>query len=225
MSVIESSSQTSAATAISVRTSSAFNQKAVWLRELERAQWERRVRYQPGDGGEAESAASDGELAGDDGQAMLALARPAFPVADRPVRQLAGKSPSEESIAGAEYLAGREDSSVCGTENGTASVGVVLPRVEGSDGGPEFPAAPSCRSRTAEAVTTKLPMASGEWQELTVHVVEREDEVRIWLRDARLDSHRGLDVLTKVVAQLRGLGNKRVCLNVNGREIARVGQF
>lgn len=222
LSTIEGTNPKGVVMAHSDRAGYAFNQKAGWLRELERAQWKERLRYQP-------SATRDNEVPENVEEAAGTVCRGGVPcMTEEPVTTgglgmahvdlqvlAAGSAGTGFDVVQQEIKEHEQD----GVPAGMASV-----PVDRGDDGLDVPEHVSRRSLLVEPLSAKSTMAPGEWEKQAIYVVRREDEVRVWLRDSRLDSQKGLEVLERVVAQLRGLGNRRVCLSLNGHEIARARQ-
>jgi hypothetical protein len=183
-----------------------------WLEQLESAQWQQRMRYQPESGGRQQGAQESVRQQ----------------VAQQPAQQ--AKATDANQAAGAQHQEGAAPESAAHD---------VLPAARTPDGA--VPAAESRTAfgpgssilqrtllggdvRNGQAWSLPRRFAAIDWQAQNAHVMAGAEGLRMWLRDARYEKGDGCKLLLELRARFARLGFRLAEFTLNGERVAESDQ-
>lgn len=182
---------------------------AAWLGQLESAQWQQRLRYQP-----------------DPGQRQSAEPAPAQQRSTQPGRPDSTADFSQAAHAGREaraasnhhgqeaQLAARAVTATVPAAESRPAIGPGLPVLQ------QPPVAGTPQDSNAQAWAPLRRPATIDWQVQNAHVMAGSDGLRMWLRDARYEKGDGYRLLQELRGQFARLGFRLAEFTLNGERVA-----
>jgi hypothetical protein len=193
-----------AATALPKASSS---NHTAWLEQLESAQWQQRLRYQP-DSGQRQA----GERATTEQHPAQLPARPGK-TADFSQAEHARRQAGFPANAG-----GSDDRSAMRAAANAAPSAEAPPAFgAGQSGVQERPVGIAARGGQAWLPVRRMPTVN--WQAQYAHVMAGNEGLRMWLRDARYEKSEGYRLLLELRARFAGLGFRLAEFTLNGERI------
>lgn len=193
------------------QTGNSAQQKAKWLYELERAQWQARAHYQPAppDNNAGKSKLSD-EVASETKKRSNLVGE--APIFQTPAEQTPSFQAPIEPTQAAQAVPTTFNEIVKNTVFQLAAFQAPIQLQRLSPG--EYPALAqdpiSADTRTAEQT---------QWAKQNIHLVKNNGEINLWLRDARFATSDGLGLYSSLQKRFADLGQKLVQLTINGRPV------
>ncbi|MES2538656.1 MAG: hypothetical protein V4632_22590 [Pseudomonadota bacterium] len=181
---------------------------SAWLEQLESAQWQQRLRYQPG--GQQQRPAAQ---AGTGGEAQTR---------SRPAPAAAGGDKQFHATSDAARAASAPGSNVV-----TATANTGAARASAANAGNASSPQPAQRPLMAGSdhdsvlpqLGRRLPAVT--WQAQHAHVRATENGLQVWLRDARHQETDGLKLLRELRSRFAQLGLRLAQFTLNGKQVAQ----
>jgi len=177
-----------------------------WLKQLESAQWQQRLRY--------ERAGTAPKDAGESGARQAAQGKTGT-TATRPDMHTAHASNSRQQAGNTEQAAHRFAQSAPLNGGNKPALDPVAAR----QGATTQPAAPAGDEELQSSLLGRR-MSRMEWKTAHAHALLGSGEIRLWLRDARLRAGDGERLLRSLRGHFAQLGLKLVEFTLNGSTVA-----